>query len=302
MGNEQNKAILRRWLDEGWCKGNVDVADELISTDFTVHGAGGQAIQSGRQGVKDLVLEWRRGFPDGQMRVLDELGEGDLVGVRLLWTGTHLGPFYGVPPSGRRVTCVSLGIDRIQDGRISEGWGELDMLGLMQRINGVPGAASRARPDRGLEEPTQTWATLSSASANKALVRRVLQSIEDGDLDAIREACDVDSYVEHVPGQGTLLLDEALRADSLLRASLPDLTFTLDEGRMVAEGDRVLVRGTFSGTHTGAPLLDAPPSGKELLWGGIDIFRVSAGRLTERWRCSDTLRLMQQAGAAVLKT
>jgi predicted ester cyclase len=301
MGNEQNKAILRRWLDEGWCKGNVNVADELIATDFTVHGAGGQAIQSGRQGVKDLVLEWRRGFPDGQMRVLDEIGEGDLVGVRLLWTGTHLGPFYGVPPSGRQVTCISLGIDRIRDGKISEGWGELDMLGLMQRIGGVPGAASSAPPGQGLEEPARPWPTLSPVSANKTAVRRFLQSIEDWDLDAVREQCDAGSYVEHVPGRGPLLLDEALSADALLRASLPDLTFTPDEERMVAEGDRVLVRGTFSGTHTGAPLFGAPPSGNELLWGGIDIFRVSAGRLTERWRCSDTLGLMQQAAAAVLK-
>ncbi|MBN8231538.1 ester cyclase [Corallococcus macrosporus] len=301
MGNEQNKALLRRWLDEGWCQGNVDVADELIATDFVVHGAGGQAIPSGRQGVKDLVREWRRGFPDGQMRVLDELCEGDLVGVRLLWTGTHLGPFYGVAPSGRRVTCVSLGLDRIQDGRISEGWGELDMLGLMQRIGGVPGPASSAPPAPGLAAPTRPGPAPSSVAENKAVVRRVLQATGDWDLEAIREACDTDRYVEHAPGRSSLPLEEALRADSQCRASLPDLRFTLDAERMVAEGDRVLVRGTFSGTHTGAPLFGAPASGRRLLWGGIDIFRVSEGRLTERWRCSDTLSLMQQATAAVPK-
>lgn len=303
MGIEKNKAIMRRWLDEGWCKGHVDVADELIAGDFTVHGAGGQAIQSGRQGVKDLVREWRQGFPDGQMRVLDEIAEGDLVGVRLLWTGTHRGPFYGVPASGQKVTCVSLGIDRIVDGRIVEGWGELDMLGMMQRIGGVPGTAgTRTPPEAGLTEPTRPRPTASPIAANKAVVRRFLESIEDWDVDAVREECDANSYVEHVPGRGTLLLDEALWADSQLRASLPDLSFVPDEPRIVGEGDRVVVRGTFSGTHAGAPLFGAPASGKKLVWGGIDIFRVTEGRLTERWRCSDELSLLQQAAAAAPKT
>ncbi|WP_163999284.1 ester cyclase [Pyxidicoccus caerfyrddinensis] len=298
MGTETNKATMRRWLDEGWCKGNVDAADELIAGDFALHGAGGQVIQSGRQGVKDLVRDWRRAFPDGQMQVLDEIAEGELVGVRLLWTGTHLGPLYGVPPSGRKVSCVSIGIDRVRDGKIAEGWGELDMLGLMQRIGGMPETQFRVSVDPALEAPTRPGPDPLPVAANKAVVLRFLRMLESGDLPGARDACDAGTYVEHDPDTGALSLDPAIQADVQLRASLPDLTFTPDAERLLGEGDRVVVRGSFSGTHSGLPLFGAPASGKKLVWGGIDIFRVSAGRLTERWRCSDTLSLLQQARAS----
>jgi len=93
MGLEENKAIMRRWLKEGWSTGNVDVADEIVSKDFTVHGAGGQSVKTGPNGVKELVRTWRKAFPDGVMHVLDDIAEGPYVGVRLLWTGTHMGDF-----------------------------------------------------------------------------------------------------------------------------------------------------------------------------------------------------------------
>lgn len=276
MGLEENKAITRRWLDECWCKGNVDAADELT-----------QWIQT-----------WRKAFPDGRMQLLDELAEGELVGVRLLWTGTHLGGFLGVPPSGRTVTCVFLGVHRVQDGKLAEGWYEQDLLGLMQRLGGLPGTIPGVQPAQALEAPTWPWPSHSPAARNKAVVRRFLRALDAWELDAAREECDGGIYVEHTTDWGTLFLDEALRARAVLRSSLPDLSFTPDEERMVGEGDRVLIRGTFSGTHTGTPLWGAPASGKKLVWGGIDIFRVTEGRLTERWRCSDTLSLRRQAGAA----
>jgi predicted ester cyclase len=52
----------------------------------------------------------------------------------MTWTGTHSGDFLGRAPSGRRVSVTSIGIDRVVDGKIVEGWGELDMLGLYQQI------------------------------------------------------------------------------------------------------------------------------------------------------------------------
>ena len=61
---EDKKAISRRWLEEGWSTGNLDVADQLIAPDCAVHGAGGQRVESGPEGVKQLVQAWRTAFPD----------------------------------------------------------------------------------------------------------------------------------------------------------------------------------------------------------------------------------------------
>lgn len=134
---EENKAIIRRWLEEGWSRGNLAIADELIDSNFVVHGAGGQVVPSGPQGVKQLVAAWRTGFPDGQMSIDDLLGEGDKVVVRMTWRGTHQGNFNGVAPTGNRVAVTSIGIDRIANGKIAEGWGEVDMLGMYRQLGAI---------------------------------------------------------------------------------------------------------------------------------------------------------------------
>jgi len=134
---EENKAVIRQWLEEGWSKGNLGLADTLIDANFVVHGAGGQAVPSGPQGVKELVAAWRTGFPDGEMSIDDLLADGDKVIVRMTWRGTHSGDFYGVRPTGKRVAVTSIGIDRVADGKIVEGWGEVDMLSMYEQLGAI---------------------------------------------------------------------------------------------------------------------------------------------------------------------
>lgn len=134
MSIEENKAIIRRWLEEGWSNGNLALADELIDPGFVVHGAGGQVVPTGPEGTKQLVTSWRTGFPDGRMTVDDLFGEGDKVVIRMTWAGTHTGEFNGYAPTGQQVSVTSIGIDRVANGKIVEGWGEVDMLGLYEQI------------------------------------------------------------------------------------------------------------------------------------------------------------------------
>lgn len=134
---EAAMAVIRRWCDEGWTKGNVGVADELIHPNFKVHGAGGQVVEPGVEGLKQLIGAWRTGFPDAVQRVDDIFAVGDKVCVRLTWEGTHLGEFLGVPASGKKVSVGTIGIDRVVDGKVVEGWGELDMYGLLNAIGGI---------------------------------------------------------------------------------------------------------------------------------------------------------------------
>lgn len=142
MSTEKNKFIIRHWLEEGWSKGNVAVADDLIDPNFIVHGAGGQATLSGPDGVKQLVLTWRNGFPDGQMIIEDMFAEGDKVAIRMTWRGTHTGEFYSIAPTGKHVNVTSIGIDRIANGKIVEGWGEVDLLGLYQQLGVISSIGS----------------------------------------------------------------------------------------------------------------------------------------------------------------
>lgn len=142
MSIEENEAIIRRWLEEGWTNGNLSVADELIDPDFIAHVAGGQAVPSGPDGVRQIVTAWRTGFPDGRMVIDDLIGVADKVVIRMTWRGTHQGDFYGIAPTNRQVSVTSIGIDRVVNGKIVEGWGEVDMLGMYQQLGVIAALGS----------------------------------------------------------------------------------------------------------------------------------------------------------------
>lgn len=81
---------------------------------------------------------------------------------------------------------------------------------------------------------------------------------------------------------------------SAMRGAFPDMQVTIED--MVAEGDRVAVRGTWRGTHE-AGFLDVPATGRLVVFSGIDIIRFEAGLAVEHWGVTDTLGLMGQLGA-----
>jgi predicted ester cyclase len=53
-------------------------------------------------------------------------------------SGTHGGPFAGIPPTGRPVTINRIAIFRVVDGRITESWNVVDMLGALQQLGAAP--------------------------------------------------------------------------------------------------------------------------------------------------------------------
>ncbi len=129
--------LFQRWFSELWNKGNYAIVKELVDPGFVAHGAGGQDIR-GTDGIIEMVKVWRSAMPDGHMTMDDVITEGDLSTIRMTWRGTHLGTFYGIPASGAKIEVTSIGIDRVIDGHITEGWGELNMLGMMQQMGAIP--------------------------------------------------------------------------------------------------------------------------------------------------------------------
>jgi steroid delta-isomerase-like uncharacterized protein len=81
---------------------------------------------------------------------------------------------------------------------------------------------------------------------------------------------------------------------TMMRTAFPDLKISNES--MIAEGDLLTARWVARGTHRGE-LLGAPPTGKQVEFGGISIVRMSGGKIAEIWGQSDLLSLMQQIGA-----
>ena len=129
MSVEANKAQTMKIVDQGWNKGNMDALDELIADDY-----GNQSTGETREDWKQRVHTVRAAFPDWQMTVEEMLGEGDKVVTRFRAQGTHLGPFRGIPATGKKIEVTGIAIDRVVDGKRVESWVQWDMLGLLEQL------------------------------------------------------------------------------------------------------------------------------------------------------------------------
>ena len=138
MSTEENKAIVRRVNDEVWSGGHLDVIDELIADDFVATVVGAPEQIRGPQGFREFVVTYRTAFPDLRITVDEQFAEGETVVTRWTATGTNEGELMGMPATGKQATTAGININRISGGKLVEGWGLFDQLGLLQQIGAVP--------------------------------------------------------------------------------------------------------------------------------------------------------------------
>jgi predicted ester cyclase len=137
--SEENKALVRRYFEEIWDKGNLDLIDELFTTNFVRHGpTGTEGEVRGLEGFKGLVTMYRTAFPDLRVPIEDLIAEGDMVVTRWTARGTHQGELIGNAPTGNQVTVTGTIVDRVSGDKIEEEWVDYDTLHLMQQIGAVP--------------------------------------------------------------------------------------------------------------------------------------------------------------------
>jgi steroid delta-isomerase-like uncharacterized protein len=147
MAAQQNKALVRRFVDEVQSGGNIDAIDELCSPEFVNHSAPPE-VPSNREGVKQVMAMFRQAFPDSYFTVEDMVAEGDKVATRKTFHGTHQGEFMGIPPTGLEVSTGLIDIVRVADGKVVEHWSMGDTLGMMQQlgVTSQPEDAEEASP------------------------------------------------------------------------------------------------------------------------------------------------------------
>jgi steroid delta-isomerase-like uncharacterized protein len=133
-----------------------------------------------------------------------------------------------------------------------------------------------------------------STEENKALVRREYeQGVNQGDFDVRNEAL-ASNYVGHFAGLPPIEGIEAFKQfTSAFFTAFPDLQTTIED--LIAEGDKVAVRQTWRGTHTGN-FQGIPPTGKQVTFTSLEVYRVTGGKLAEEWVELDMLGLLQQLG------
>jgi steroid delta-isomerase-like uncharacterized protein len=141
---------------------------------------------------------------------------------------------------------------------------------------------------------TEVNEDIMSAEELKALAHEFIDAFNQHNVEAIRRLIS-DEYVQHSPG----VPPSRDAFFTFLEASyqaFPDGRFEIND--MIAEGDKVLLRWTFYGTHTGRWLnRQDPPTGRTISFSGMDLYRYNdRPQLAEAWFVADMLGLMRQLG------
>lgn len=137
--SEANKAVIRRFYEQAWNQKQYDILEETHAADWIHHDPSNPLdLRNGPEGNRARMMEVGAAFPDIHFRLDDLIAEEDRVAIRFTISGTHSGPFAGIPATGKRVSIQGMIMHRLQDGKIVEDWAVRDTLGLLQQLGVIP--------------------------------------------------------------------------------------------------------------------------------------------------------------------
>lgn len=135
----RNREVVTRYFEEAWNNGNLEVLDQIISSEYINHNPGFENPAPGPEGLKPIVYAIRKGFPDLKYIIKGMVADKDQVAVHVVMTGTHTGDFFGIPATGKNINVNQMQIERVVDGKIVEHWRVTDDLSLMRQLGQVNG-------------------------------------------------------------------------------------------------------------------------------------------------------------------
>ena len=135
--DEEAKALLDSAL-EIWNNGNLVLVEDVFAPEIVAHTSTFPDDIVGLEGIKSWVTFARTAYPDLHMTFDEVIVKGDKIVVRFTLTGTNTGPLSmptgELPPTGREVRITGLGIDRVQNGKITEEFVVYNVLDMMLQL------------------------------------------------------------------------------------------------------------------------------------------------------------------------
>lgn len=141
MNHSTTEAVARRWHQEIYLRGRLDVADEICTPGFVAHGTGvAPDALTGPRFVREDAAGMREAFDILAVTDDDVIASGDGVAIRWAFRGTHVGSFLGAAATGRQVHVTGMDIFRFEGDRIAEFWTEFNLMDLAEQIGAIPAA------------------------------------------------------------------------------------------------------------------------------------------------------------------
>ena len=135
--SQENKDLVLRLDREGFFKQDFAVIDEILADDF-VDRDPTPGTDGNREGFKQMCTMVMGGFPDMETTEEQLVAEGDLVVHSWTTEGTHDGEMMGMPATGKRVTFRGMEMWRVEDGRLAEHRGVVDLMDMLTKAGVVP--------------------------------------------------------------------------------------------------------------------------------------------------------------------
>ena len=140
MSATENERLVRRIYDELWNKRRLEIAGELIAEGATNYDTGLVPMPFGSEEMKGTIQMVTAAFPDNRHEVEEVIAEGDRVVLRCTLTGTHEGPFMGIPPTGRKIEVTEIHIYRLENGKAVDHRVGRDDLAAMRQLGVIADA------------------------------------------------------------------------------------------------------------------------------------------------------------------
>jgi predicted ester cyclase len=136
MSIDENKLLIRRYIEEIINTGNLDKIETFISPDYTeIHE--GIKLPIGIKGAKEHILGVRQTYPDLKLTVEQQISEGEWVATCITARGTHKGSWLGMKPTGKAVVFTGVNINKVIDGKIVEHGGAANLLSQLLEIGAI---------------------------------------------------------------------------------------------------------------------------------------------------------------------
>lgn len=295
MSVAANKASFRKIPERIYNLGELDTSRAVMLGNYVEHVPMPAGYAAGRPGFEQLVQMWRTAVPDLAYTVTrftpdDLIGEGDFVVHHLDARGTHRGPLFGVPATGRPLDWTETHIGRYENGMLVEHWAEIDTLRIVQAIGTIPGYTPRGPPPA---PPVVLDERYLTAAQMRELLNRLVEEVWNaGRLKVADELFHPGATSPSAPD----LSPGAAGVQALVtafRSGFPDYHVAIEQ--TIVEYPYVVGRLVRTGTHDGQ-FADMAATGKSVSYGEILILRVGNGQIVESWSDVNLVGLMSQLG------
>ena len=135
MAHDENRVLVRDYYEAVYNRHELGALDAVLAPEFVSAGPGGRMDRGAHATALAASLA---AMPDLRLSIDEQVAEGDAIVTRWSATGTHLGPLFGIPPTGRRVTATAIHVHHLSDGRIIDQWEQFDTLGVLGQLGLMP--------------------------------------------------------------------------------------------------------------------------------------------------------------------